>query len=147
MTGSKLAQDEDEGNLQQFVGKATVNALGYGCNCKNIGKYGPYCSWNEPDESERNFCGFGKYNIGNFVSGCECRDSVTNAAVPYHGWYCDVHNKLLCDNSKFNKGFYDVNVMDTKMVADFPDPCRQCSDIIPNCAECQQDGETECKIF
>ena len=147
MAGSALANDEEEGNLSQFVGKPTVDALEYGCNCKGTQKYGPYCSWDEPDVGERDFCGLGKYNIENFVSGCECRDSATGAAVPYHGWYCGVHNKLLCDNSKFSKGFYDVNYMNTSNVADFPDPCMDCNKIIPNCAKCQQDDETNCELF
>ena len=143
--GSTLATDESEGNLAQFVGKDTVDSLEYGCKCKDTGKYGPYCSWDEPDDSARNFCGYGRYNIGNYVSGCECRDA-SNAAVPYHGWYCDIHNKLLCDNSKFYKNtFYDVNFMDTSKVAHVYEPCRSCDAFMENCGECQQDKETECK--
>ena len=132
--------------LSEMIGKDPVDSLNHACNCQNMQKYGPYCDWNEPDEKERDFCGPGKYNIENFLSGCECRDSLTNEAVPYHGWYCEVHNKLLCDNSKFYKGtFYDVRAMDKSKVADCCAPCKSCSTVIPNCDQCKQDIDTNCK--
>ena len=64
---------------------------------------------------------YGRYNIENFLSACECRDKTMNEAIPYHGWYCDIHNRLLCDKSKasfYHGQFYDVNPMNSDKVAD-----------------------------
>ena len=144
------------GDLNRFVGKETLNELDFGCNCKGSQNYGHFCNWNQPDENNRKFCGFCRYNIENFLSACECRDEKTNKAIPYHGWYCDIlviswwyhiHNRLLCDKSTVYHGkFYDVNAMDTDKVADCcSNVCKECDEIIKNCKECKQDADNNCK--
>ena len=139
------------GDLNRFVGSETVNDLAYGCNCKGLEKYGPFCDWNEPEENNRDFCGSGRYNIKNFLSACECRNKTTNEAVPYYGWYCDIHNRLLCDKSKtsfYHGKFYDVSSMNTDKVADCcSNVCKECDEIIKNCKECKQDAGNNCKSF
>lgn len=138
----------NKGDLNRFVGTETLEDLAFGCNCKGLDKYGPYCNWDEPQAGERDFCGFGKYNISNFLSGCECRDKLTNEPVPYHGWYCDIHNRALCDKSKstqFHGKFYDVTTMKDKVGDCCSSVCKDCDKIIKNCGECKQDEENNCK--
>ena len=136
----------EQSTLSDFVGSQTVEYLETGCNCE-AGSYGPFCSWPEPNKNDDNFCVNGRYNSDNFLSGCECRND-DNTATPYHGWYCEVHNRALCNKNIYKGRFYDVKAMDKNIVGDCcASVCKTCGEARPNCAECQQDDDTQCKFY
>ena len=91
------------------------------------------------DQGQIMLCENGEFNDHNFMTGCDCRYS-NGTILPYHGWYCEVHNALLCAENKF----YDLT-KEIKKVGD-TDPCRSCSWLMPGCEICKQDNETNCKL-
>ena len=129
-------------DLRDFVGSFTVDTLSTSCKCSE-NQYGPFCK-SKPQESDLGLCGKGRYKKENYLTGCECRDEDGNV-VPFHGWYCEFHNKLLC---KENYPFYDVTKMDdvvgNKVIQS---ACNKCDKILENCAECLQDETTNCNFF
>ena len=129
-------------DLQEFVGKEPAGLLTSSCKCE-ADQYGPHCK-SQPQKEDLGLCGMGTYNKANYLTACDCRNS-TGHVVPYHGWYCEVHNKLLC--SKLNP-FYDASAMDDT-VGDNSNQkaCKKCEKFIENCAECVQDENTKCKSF
>ena len=68
-------------DLLKYVGRKTANQLGSGCGCKD-GQYGPHCKSIKQD-GDLGFCGPGRYNESNYLSGCECRNT-DGHVVPYH---------------------------------------------------------------
>ena len=128
-------------DLMQYVGRKTVNQLGSGCGCKD-GQYGPHCK-SIKQNGDLGLCGRGRYNEGNYLSGCECRDTDSNV-VPYHGWYCEHHNVLLCSEGYF----YNETAMKDEVGHGTQNTvCLKCEDFISNCAECEQIEEKNCKFF
>ena len=127
-------------NLEAYVGPETLKALGMGCNCPSD-TYGPLCTWNKPNEQQK-LCIRGQYNKNNFLSGCECKDELGNFLM-YHGWYCEIPNRDLCDQELFYDSSKMNKVGDNRNLY----VCKECNDIkgIQNCASCRQDEFTECK--
>ena len=128
-----------------MVGTETVKSLQSGCVCQ-AGKYGPFCNWNEPTDEAQKLCENGIYNSQNYLTGCECR--IDGKVTPYHGWYCEIHNRRLCTDGKF----FDVTEMSDK-VGKCPTGlsgnkcCKNCGEIIKNCGLCKQDSENQCKLL
>ena len=125
-------------NLPKFIGEQPVAALNSICDCEHnteyeaaIKGYGPDCTWREPEHD----CVYGEINHHNFMTGCECRHP-NGTILPYHGWYCEVPNSVLCKENKF----YDLTETMTK-VGDVA-PCKSCQRIIPGCEICE---ENNCK--
>ena len=127
ITGEKMG--EFTGDLIKYVGAKTVETLFSVCKCKS--NYGPFCTWSE---APTNLCENGKLNVENYLSGCECRNS-DGVLLPYHGWYCEIHNRVLCED---DEKFYDASKM--KKVGDSSSRvCKPCEEIIKNCGECEQE--------
>ena len=77
-----------------------------------------------------------------FLSGCECKNS-DDEFTPYHGWYCEVHNRVLCadEENPDEEKFYDASKME-KVGDSSWKVCKKCEEIIRNCGECEQnEGE------
>ena len=81
-------------------------------------KYGINCDSSDP-VNPGDKCIHGEFNPENTISGCACTDSY-GKPTPYHGWYCDVPNFLLCDDGKF---YTHAN---TDVVADLFKGCKSC---------------------
>ena len=128
-------------HLSTFIGEQPILAMDSICDCEHytyglsMHGFGPFCDWTKP----ANDCENGEFNDHNFMTGCDCRYS-NGTILPYHGWYCEVHNALLCAENKF----YDLT-KEIKKVGD-TDPCRSCSWLMPGCEICKQDNETNCKL-
>ena len=126
--------------MQKFVGKEPIDNLKSSCKCED-NQYGPHCK-SKPQDEDLGLCGAGRYNTANYLTACECRNA-SGHVVPYHGWYCEVHNTLLCSKAY---PFYDETAMSdtvgdkTNSVA-----CKTCEKFVQNCAECVQDKTTNCK--
>ena len=130
-----------QSDLLPFVGRKTVNQLGSGCACQD-GQYGPYCTSIKQD-GDLGLCGEGSYNEKNYLSGCDCRDT-DGHVIPYHGWYCEHHNVMLCSEGYF----YNVTAMKDEVGHGTQNVvCVKCENFISNCAECEQNQETECKFI
>ena len=131
-------------SLSKYVGEKTVKNLKTGCNCPN-GSYGPFCTsgWNEPAEKNaegKKYCENGTHNPENFLTGCDCRND-KGEIIPFHGWYCEHHNSILCSESK---PFYYVRSPLT-IVGDTSGKCTRCTSVIPGCTQCKQDDLTNCQ--
>ena len=122
------------GNLGLYVGEDTVKQLASGCFCSN-NKFGPFCEWNQPD---KNYCEHGKLQTANFLSLCECKND-DDSFTHFHGWYCEVHNSVLCTNYKY----YDKSRALSKVGDN--NGCRTCENVITGCKECEQGSEPECE--
>ena len=117
-----------------YVGTDTVKQLSSGCLCSN-NKFGPFCDWNQ---SDKNYCENGKLQTANFLSLCECKND-DDSFTHYHGWYCEVHNSVLCKTDKY----YDKSRALSKVGDD--NGCRNCGNIIIGCKECEQGSEPDCE--
>ena len=128
-------------DLKDFVGSSTTDTLATSCKCLE-NQFGPFCD-SIPQEKDLGLCGKGRYNKKNYLTGCECRDE-DDYVVPYHGWYCEFHNKLLC---KDKNPFYDAYAMGDTVGEKTPQLiCKTCTKFFPNCEECLQDETTSCKF-
>lgn len=125
-----------------MVGTETVKSLQSGCACK-VGNFGPFCDWDEPTEDAKKLCKNGVYNANNYLTGCDCK-TAEGHVTPFHGWYCEVHNRNLCAEGEF----YDVTNMSNEVgkCTRFEKCCKNCGEIIKNCALCKQDEDTQCKL-
>ena len=136
--------DSLSASLSKYVGEATVKNLKAGCNCES-GSYGPFCTtgWNPPaaenSEGEK-YCENGTHNPENFLNGCDCRND-EGVIIPFHGWYCEHHNSILCSE---NKPFYYARSPLT-IVGDISGKCKACTNAIQGCTQCKQDDLTNCK--
>ena len=127
--------------MESYVGPETLLTLGRGCNCPS-GTYGPLCTWDKPTDEQKKLCLRGFYNENNFLSGCDCKDELGNFLM-YHGWYCEIPNRDLCDSELF----YDTSVMNKVGDNRSKFVCKECNKIngIQNCATCKQDSSNDCK--
>lgn len=128
VTGQKMS--ELTSDLVKYVGSRTVESFYSVCRCN--GNFGPLCTWSEAPKN--NLCENGAgLNEANYLSGCECKNS-NDEFIPYHGWYCEIHNRILCEDEE---KFYDASKM--RKVGDSSSRvCKRCEEIIKNCDECEQ---------
>ena len=128
--------------LSNYVGETTVQTLGAGCNCPS-GTYGPFCQdWGQPPQQNlqgENFCVNGLHNTENYLTGCDCRND-DGEIIPFHGWYCEHHNSILCSGKK--PFFYSRGPLEA---VGETGKCKSCTTIIPGCSDCIQDDSTNCK--
>ena len=131
-------------DLPKFIGEQPVAALDSICDCEHNNEYaaaikgfGPDCTWRMPPHDH---CVNGEINQGNFMTGCECRHP--NGTIrPYHGWYCEVPNSVLCKENRF----YDLTEEMTKVGDEAP--CKSCRRIIPGCEICEENNCEFIKLF
>ena len=129
-------------SLSKYVGKTTVKNLKAGCNCERD-SYGPFCTtgWNAPaaenSEGEK-YCENGTHNPENFLTGCDCRNDL--GVIPFHGWYCEHHNSILCSEER---PFY-YSRSSLSEVGESTGKCKSCTSVISGCTQCKQDDSTQC---
>ena len=134
LAGNRTSPKPESSRLSTFIGEQPVHAMDSTCDCGTHG-FGPFCDWRKPSNECRN----GEFNDHNFMTGCDCRHA-NGTILPYHGWYCEVHNAFLCKEDRF----YDLS-QEIRKVGD-SDPCRSCRRLIPGCETCKQNNETNCKF-
>ena len=128
--------------LSTFIGEQPLLAMNSICDCEHytyglsMHGFGPFCTWRKPPGSD---CENGEHDDHNFMTGCDCRHP-NGTILPYHGWYCEVHNAFLCKDDKF----YDLS-QKIRKVGD-TDPCKSCSRFMSGCEICIQNNETNCKL-
>ena len=120
------------------VGEDAINSLTKLCICPKTNHHGANCEIPDTEETDYSCGEFGTVNRTNTISGCSCKKE--KFATPYHGWYCNVANSVIC---KADDEFYVHD--ETEIVAD-PNLCLKCSNFKATtagfrCAECKQHVE------
>ena len=139
-TGEVLSGDNGR-DLKEYVGKKTVKSLYSGCAC-TTGRYGPLCNSNE---QPKDLCVNGRFNPKNYLTGCECRTSPEDETIiPFHGWYCEIHNVEFCAEGEVYNKTAMTEVGDDSARRKVCIPCDKTPNN-QNCAECHQDRDIECE--
>ena len=102
------------------------------CDCTGIDFHGPYCEI--PDSSYvQSDCGpYGSADQTNTVSGCQC--VLNGTPTLYHGWYCNVENKVMCKVGQFY-------VHEENGIVGDKSNCKRCRDATTSgtdCGTCEQ---------
>ena len=123
-----------------FIGKPALLSQINVCYCDKLNQ-GAKCEIDNSVEIPYTCGDFGTVNKANPVSGCECK--IDGFATPYHGWYCNVPNTVICPDNKF----YIHNETEKVADEDLCFTCTKATELSLRCGKCEQFiefGEVTC---
>ena len=93
-------KDLENSGFDAYVGMSAVKNVSLDgkkfCQCEDD-FYGASCNQDEPgfkNATKDNCNDNGVFDARNTLTGCSCRESKDGIATEYHGWYCEIHNRL-----------------------------------------------------